>query len=206
MNIAKRFLAASALAGSALLTGCASTGSMGLPDYRSVDAGERTANTEVSATGIRYNVDGSPVRVNYQACQALTREINNTNSGNATQRAINQGTGTIGSAVRRGSKGNVGEVALGAVLGVGVGILGDQATRAINSPRIKTLEADCNQQRAFEQWDKDNKAAQAQFSREFNNWQRDMGKCVAGQTRIGETAQVARRSCETMVGPAPVRP
>lgn len=206
MDIAKRFLAATALVGAAALTGCASTGGMGLPEYRSVDAGQRTENTQVAGNGIRYHADGSPVRVNYQACQALNREIRATSSGNATNRAINQGTGAVGSAVRRGSKGNVGEVAIGAVLGVGVGILGDQATRAINGPRIETLEADCNQEQAYKAWEKDNKAAQAQFSREFNNWQRDMGKCVAGQTRIGETAQVARRSCETMVGPAPVRP
>ncbi|MCM2343497.1 MAG: hypothetical protein NDJ24_02960 [Alphaproteobacteria bacterium] len=206
MDITKRFLAVTALVGSAALTGCASTGGMGLPEYRSVDAGQRTANTQVSSSGIRYHADGAPVQVNYQACQALNREIRASTSGNATNRAINQGTGTIGAAARRGSKGNIGEVAIGAVLGVGVGILGDQATRAINGPRIETLEADCNQEKAYKTWEKDNKAAQAQWSREFNKWQGDMGKCVSGQTRMGETAQVARRSCETMVGPAPARP
>lgn len=148
MNITQKFLTATALG--VALTGCSSMGGMGLPQYGSIDAGTRMQNTQVSPSGIRYHGDGTPVRVHYNACQMLDREIRNTSSSNATQRAINQGTGSVAGAISR-RNGSAKDAILGALGGVAVGIVGDQAARAVNSPRIASLEADCNQQRAAEQ-------------------------------------------------------
>lgn len=138
-------------------------GGMGLPSYGSVDAGTRTQNTQVSPNGVRYHADGSPVRVHYNACQMLQREINNTASGNATQRTINQGVGAVSGAVIRGNN-NVMNTIIGAISGIGIGIAGDQAARAVNSPRIAALEADCNQQRVSEEYER-NRRSQPQYRR-----------------------------------------
>ena len=169
MTISTRFLKASAsVATLAFAAGCATTG---LPQYRSVDAGTRTANTEVTPTGVRVNPDSTPVRINYDACSALKKEIKAMTSGNATTRAINQGTGAVAAGARKGSK-NIGEVIVGAAAGIGVSIAGDQAVRAINSPRIAALEADCNQQKVSER-----------FTKDYSRWQKEFQSCVTKNSR-----------------------
>ena len=197
MNCSKRFMAATAIAGATLLQGCATT--MGLPEYRSVDAGTRTQNTQADPTGIRYHQTGEPVAVNYRACQALTREINNTNSGNATNRSINQAAGAVGASIRRGAK--TGDTLIGALGGIGVSMLGDQATRAINTPRIRQLEADCNQENAYKDWQNANKVNERAYQQESRRLQPDITQCTRQEIRKGVEPRIARGNCEAAFKP-----
>jgi hypothetical protein len=197
MNCSKKFLAATALAGAALLQGCATTG---LPEYRSVDAGTRTQNTQTDPAGVRYHQTGEPVAVNYRACQALNTEIRAATSGNATNRAINQGTGAVGASINRGAK-NIGDTIIGAIGGVVVGLAGDQATRAINTPRIRQLEADCNQENAYNAWQKTNQVNQRAYQQDLRQWQNNMTQCTRQEARNGEAPTVARRNCEAAFPP-----
>lgn len=192
MTVSTRFLKASAsIVTLAFAAGCATTG---LPQYRSVDAGTRTANTDVTPVGIRVNQDGTPVRINYDACRALQKEIQAMTSGNATTRAINQGTGAVAAGVRKGSK-SIGEVIAGAAAGIGVSIAGDQAVRAINGPRIAVLEADCNQQKVS-----------TDFAKDQSRWQKEFQSCVSKESRgtrdnPGADPQTAGAICRQVVRP-----
>lgn len=209
MNVTQRLLTATTLAATFLTAGCASMGGAGLPDYNSTDAGTRTAanQTYVGPNGIRFYQDGTPVAVNYKACQMLNREVRAGTSGNSTNRAINAGVGAVSTAVVK-KKGNVGDAIAGALGGVLVGIAGDQASRAINEPRVENLEADCNQEKYYNEWKKEAAAEQKQFTRDFNTWNRSVTTCVTRESRAnpGSNLQQVRKNCEVAAGPAPVRP
>lgn len=191
MTVSTRFLKASAsITALALAAGCATTG---LPNYGSVEAGERTADAEATPAGVRVHADGTPVRINYNACQALQKEMNAMTSGNATTRAINQGTGAIAGSARKGGN-NIGNVIAGAVAGIGVSIAGDQAVRAANGPRVAKLEADCNQQKISTAYEKD-----------LSRWQSEFKTCVAKNSAstkgVVPDPQAAAALCRDLVRP-----
>lgn len=134
----------------AFTTGCASTA---LPTYNSVDAGTRTANTAVTPEGIRYHANGAPVQVHYNACRDLNQATRQLNNNRTVQRSIDNATRTAGRQLSNTRKNfDLGDVLRGAGATIGAAIAGNEANKAIQSPHIKRLEADCNQQRAYETW------------------------------------------------------
>lgn len=209
MNATKKFLAATALAvAGAMTTGCASVGGAGLPDYNSTNAGTRTSNNNsyVGANGIRFYQDGTPIAVNYKACAALNKEVRSGTSGRSIDRAINQGTGSVASTIRK-KNGDVKDAVIGGAAGILLGIGGDILSRTINEPRVENLEADCNQEKYYNDWKKQEANDQKSFARQFNTWNRTVTQCVSRQTRTpGADLQQVRQNCEAAAGPPPQRP
>lgn len=200
MKNSQRLMSVSLLGLATLFSGCASTGT---PDYRSTEAGERVSNTRVTEYGVRRYPDGRPVEVNYKACGALDKEIKAMTSGNATTRAINQGTGSVSTAIRRGGKGDLGQVLAGAAGGILVGIGGDQLNRVVNSPRIQKLEADCSQEKAFKEWQQGERAAAKEEKRQDAADAKAVTACVREEVKQGVPTREATVACREALGLRP---
>ncbi|AEP09712.1 lipoprotein [Micavibrio aeruginosavorus] len=160
-QLSKYFAGALLSTAAVLSTGCATSNPYGgLPQYGSTQAPERMQNTQVAPNGVRMDPYGAPVRVHYNACGALNQAIRNTQPSNGTQRAITSSVGMAAGAIRSGRSNRIGDIAAGAAVGIVGSIVGDRANQAINQPRINQLEADCNQQRAYEDWNRVNRQYQ----------------------------------------------
>ncbi|WP_435641889.1 hypothetical protein [Micavibrio aeruginosavorus] len=144
----------------AVMSGCATNPYGGLPQYGSTQAPERMQNTQVAPNGVRVDPYGAPVRVHYNACSALNQAIRNTQPSNGTNRAITSSVGMAAGAIRSGRSNRIGDIAMGGLVGIVGSMVGDRANQAINQPRVNQLEADCNQQRAFEDWNRVNRQHQ----------------------------------------------
>ncbi len=203
MALSSRFLKASAsMAALALAAGCATTNP--LPEYRSVDAGTRTAGTPTDTQGVRYYPNGEPVDVQYNACRDLKTATRNVNNNRTVERSIDQGSRNIGrSAGTQRGRNNIGDVITGAVAGVGAAIAGQQINNAIKTPQIARLEADCNQQEAREAWEKAQKAAARNAGRAGLDNARAEDKlisdCVKSETRNGVPYTQALPACRATV-------
>lgn len=203
MSLSARFLKASAsIAALALAAGCATTNP--LPEYRSVDAGTRTAGTPTDTQGVRYYPNGEPVSVHYNACRDLKTATRNVNNNRTVERSIDQGARNVGRAAgsTRGRT-SIGDVVTGAVAGVGAAIAGQQINNALKTPQIAQLEADCNQQQVREAWEKEQKAAARNAGRAGVNSDRAadklIGDCVKSETRRGVPYPEALPACRATV-------
>ncbi|HEY0901476.1 MAG TPA: hypothetical protein VGD95_05075 [Micavibrio sp.] len=200
MSITTRFLKATTSAAVlAAAAGCATT--TGLPEYRSVDAGTRTFGTPVDTQGVRSYQNGAPVAVHYNACrdlQTATRQVNNNRS---VERSIDQASRKIGSAAGN-RRSNLGSIISGSIAGVGAAIAGNEANKALKTPQISQLEADCNQQRAYEAWVKGQNASgraggAASTSERLN--EKRVDDCVKAETRRGASYTQALPACRATI-------
>lgn len=203
MSLSTRFLKASAsIAALALAAGCATTNP--LPEYRSVDAGTRTAGTPTDKQGVRYYPNGEPVAVNYNACRDLNTATRNVNNNRTVERSIDQGSRTVGRAAgtQRG-RDNISSIITGAVAGVGAAIAGEKINNALKTPQIAQLEADCNQQEARDAWEKAQKAAARSAGRagvdNARTADKQINECVKSETRRGVPYTEALPSCRATV-------
>lgn len=199
MALATRFLKATTSAVVlAAAAGCATTG---LPEYRSVDAGTRTAGTPTDTQGVRYYPNGEPVAVHYNACRDLQTAARQMNNNRAVESSVNQASRRIGNSAGN-RRNNLGDVITGAVAGVGAAIAGDQVNKAIRTPQIQQLEADCNQQRAREDWSRSQtsrgrNAGVASTSERLN--EKRVDDCVKTETRKGAPYTVALPACRRAI-------
>lgn len=203
MALSARFLKASAsMAALALAAGCATTNP--LPEYRSVDAGTRTAGTPTDTQGVRYYPNGEPVSVHYNACRDLQAAARNANNDRTVERSIDQGARNVGRAAgnTRG-RNNIGDVITGAVAGVGAAIFGQQVNNALKTPQIAQLEADCNQQQARQAWEKEQRDAARGAGRAQTNdtraAERMIADCIKSETRNGASYTQALPACRAAI-------
>ncbi len=203
MAVSSFFLKAStSVAAVALAAGCATTNP--LPEYRSVDAGTRTAGTPTDTQGVRYYPNGEPVAINYNACRDLQTATRSVNNNRTVERSIDQGSRNVGRAAgsTRG-RNNIGDTITGAIAGVSAAIAGQQINNALKTPQIARLEADCQQQEARDAWEKAQKAAARGAGRAQTNDARAAEKmiadCVKSETRNGVSYTQALPTCRATV-------
>lgn len=203
MSLSTRFLKAStSIAALALVAGCATTSP--LPEYRSTDAGTRTAGTPTDTQGIRYYPNGEPVSVHYNACRDLQTATRNVNNNRTVERSIDQGARNVGrSAGTQRGRNNIGDTITGAIAGVGAAIAGQQINNVLKSPQIAQMEADCNQQRVRQAWEKEEKAAARANGRADASYARATEKqindCVRSETRRGVPYPEALPACRATI-------
>ena len=207
MALTQRFLTVASSSVAALaLSGCLATtgGNTALPEYRSVDAGTRTAGTPTDTQGARYYPNGEPVGINYNACRDLQTATRNVNNNRTVERSIDQGARNVGRAAntQRG-RSNIGDIITGAAAGVGAAIAGQQINNALKTPQIARLEADCQQQKVRQAWEAEQKAAARSAGRAGANDARAADKlindCVRSETRNGKAYTQALPDCRAAI-------
>ena len=199
MSLTLRFLKATASAAVlAVAAGCATTG---LPEYNSKDANTRTSGTPTDTQGVRYHQNGAPVSVHYNACRDLQAATRQVTANRNVEQSVTQASRRIGNAAGN-RRTNISDVVGGAIAGVGAAIVGGEVNKALRTPQITQLEADCNQQRAFEAWQKSQNASgraggTASTSERLN--EKRVDDCVRIETRAGTPYTQALPACRTAV-------
>ncbi len=196
-SAAKLLAAASVLA----LTGCAVTPHT--PVYNSTDAATRTIDTQLDRGGIRYDQYGAPLAVHYNACGNLQRIVNRTQNNRDIERSITRGSNNIGSSVTR-RNGNIARSITGAIAGAGAAIVGRGVYNTISTPQIDRLEADCNQQMAYKEWQRTQKLedryARQIGARDGRTEDRRIDACIKAET-AGNRYQVRGGNGSYSAGP-----